>query len=296
MKEMSFGVAVVTCNRLNLLKECVDAINSQEVPFSKIAIVNNNSNDGTKDFLDSISDERYCIVHSSENLGGAGGFHLALKQFEDQSTDWVLIIDDDAIIRPDFIKEMKKAIEAHKDQYKAYAGVVYEDGVPNTFHRKKVISYDVLGEPVSLDEYKKATFVFDVASFCGLLIHSNVIQAIGLPRKDYFIWHDDTEYSLRINKLSRILNVNTAGLDHKRKPGASDVHDWKNFYGFRNELDLFKQYSKRQYYKEIVKMVIRIIKAKKAKDYRLVEIYSAALKANLSGKFGVNTSFLPGKK
>ena len=52
MKEMSFGVAVVTCNRLNLLKECVDAINSQEVPFSKIAIVNNNSNDGTEEFLD----------------------------------------------------------------------------------------------------------------------------------------------------------------------------------------------------------------------------------------------------
>lgn len=295
MKEMSFGVAVVTCNRLNLLKECVDAINSQEVPFSKIAIVNNNSNDGTKEFLDSISDERYCIVHSSENLGGAGGFHLALKQFEDQSTDWVLIIDDDAIIRLDFIKEMKKAIEAHKDQYKAYAGVVFEDGVPNTFHRKKVVSSDVLGEPVALEEYEKDTFVFDVASFCGLLIHSSVIQAIGLPRKEYFIWHDDTEYSLRINKLSRMLNVNTAGLDHKRKPGASDVHDWKNFYGFRNELDLFKQYSKKQYYKELVKMVIRIVKAKKAKDDRLVKIYSAALKANLSGKFGVNTEFLPGK-
>lgn len=295
MKEMSFGVAVVTCNRLNLLKECVDAINGQEVPFSKIAIVNNNSNDGTEEFLDSISDERYCIVHSSENLGGAGGFHLALKQFEDQSTDWVLIIDDDAIIRPDFIKEMKIAIEAHKDQYKAYAGVVFEGGIPNTLHRKRIVSCDVLGKPVSLEEYKKDTFVFDVASFCGLLIHSSVIQVIGLPRKEYFIWHDDTEYSLRINKLSRMLNVNTAGLDHKRKPGASDIHDWKNFYGFRNELDLFKKYSKKQYYKEIVKMMIRIIEAKKAKDDRLVKIYSAALKANLSGKVGVNTEFLPGK-
>ena len=234
-------------------------------------------------------------MHSSENLGGAGGFHLALKQFEDLSTDWVLIIDDDAIIRPDFIKEMKIAIEAHKDQYKADAGVVFEGGIPNTLHRKRIVSCDVWGKPVSLEEYKKDTFVFDVASFCGLLIHSSVIQVIGLPRKEYFIWHDDTEYSLRINKLSRMLNVNTAGLDHKRKPGASDIHDWKNFYGFRNELDLFKKYSKKQYYKEIVKMMIRIIKAKKAKDDRLVKIYSAALKANLSGKVGVNTDFLPGK-
>ena len=295
MAEMKFGVAVVTCNRLYLLKECVGAIIAQEYPFSKVAIVNNNSSDGTKGYLDSIGDERFSILHSSENLGGAGGFNLALKQFENQEIDWILIIDDDAIIRSDFIKEMKAAIERTNEEYQAYAGVVYEDGVPNTMHRKRVVPSDVLGEPVALSEYQERTFVFDIASFCGLLIHAQVLKIIGLPKKEYFIWHDDTEYSLRINRISRMLNVNTAGLDHKRKPGASDIHDWKNFYGFRNELDLFKKYSKRQYYKEIVKMIIRICIAKKNKDERLVKIYSSALKAQLNDDFGINTEFLPGK-
>lgn len=295
MAEMTFGVAVVTCNRLNLLKECVGAITAQEYPFSKVAIVNNNSNDGTKEYLDSIKDDRFSIVHSSENLGGAGGFYLALKQFENQNVDWILIIDDDAIIRPDFIQEMKAAIDRTNGEYQAYAGVVYEEGVPNILHRKRVVSSDVLGEPVALGEYQEKQFVFDVASFCGLLIHSQVIKAVGLPKKEYFIWHDDTEYSLRIHQISRMLNVNTAGLDHKRKPGASDIHDWKNFYGFRNELDLFHKYSKMQYCKEVVKMIIRIWKAKRDRDERLEKIYSSALKAQLSGKFGVNPDFLPGK-
>lgn len=295
MGEMTFGVAVVTCNRLNLLKECVGAITAQESPFSKVAIVNNNSNDGTKEYLESIKDDRFSIVHSSENLGGAGGFYLALKQFENQNVDWILIIDDDAIIRPDFIQEMKAAIDRTNGEYQAYAGVVYEEGVPNILHRKRVVSSDVLGEPVALGEYQEKQFVFDVASFCGLLIHSQVIKAVGLPKKEYFIWHDDTEYSLRIHQISRMLNVNTAGLDHKRKPGASDIHDWKNFYGFRNELDLFHKYSKKQYCKEVVKMIIRIWKAKRDRDERLEKIYSSALKAQLSGKFGVNPDFLPGK-
>ena len=295
MSNMTFGVAVVTCNRLSLLKECVEAINSQQYSMEKVVIVNNNSNDGTKEYLDSIKDKRYTVVHSTENLGGAGGFYLALQQFENQPVDWVLIIDDDAIIRPDFIQEMKSKIEQSSGKYLAYSGVVYEEGIPNTFHRKRIVSGDVLGRAVALEEYQSEEFVLDVASFCGLLIHTSLLKKIGLPKKEYFIWHDDTEYSLRIHQVSRILNVNAAGLDHKRKPGASDIHDWKNFYGYRNELDLFSRYSKKQYIKEVVKMTVKIAKAKKSGDKKLVKIYSSALKAQMSGKFGMNPEFLPGK-
>ena len=145
MSSESFGVAVVTCNRLNLLKECVDAINGQTVPFQKVVIVNNNSNDGTKQFLDEIEDKRYQIVHSAQNLGGAGGFSLALEQFCDMTTDWVLIIDDDAIIRKNFIEEIANQIEKYNDKYLAYSGVVLEEGKPNILHLKVVVKNDVLG-------------------------------------------------------------------------------------------------------------------------------------------------------
>ena len=293
MSSESFGVAVVTCNRLNLLKECVDAINGQTVPFQKVVIVNNNSNDGTKQFLDEIEDKRYQIVHSAQNLGGAGGFSLALEQFCDMTTDWVLIIDDDAIIRKSFIEEIDNQIQNFNGKYLAYSGVVLEEGKPNILHRKEVVKNDVLGVPVPLEQYDKETFECGVASFCGLLIHTSLLKKIGLPKKEYFIWHDDTEYSLRINSISKILNVNTAVLDHKRKPGASDIHDWKNYYGFRNELDLFRRYSKCQYYKEILKMKVRLFKAKKNKDFRLAEIYSAVLKDNAKHRLGINEEFLP---
>ena len=51
---MKFAVTIVTYNRLELLKECVQQVLSQTVPFSYICIVDNNSTDGTSKYLDQL--------------------------------------------------------------------------------------------------------------------------------------------------------------------------------------------------------------------------------------------------
>ena len=38
---MKLGVVIVTYNRLELLKECIEACLNQTIPFEKIFIVNN---------------------------------------------------------------------------------------------------------------------------------------------------------------------------------------------------------------------------------------------------------------
>ena len=48
---MNIAVVVVTYNRLSLLKECVEALAQQTVKVSEVIIMDNNSNDGTKEYL-----------------------------------------------------------------------------------------------------------------------------------------------------------------------------------------------------------------------------------------------------
>ena len=43
---MKFGVIIVTYNRLELLKECINCVLGQTVPFSRVCIVDNHSSDG----------------------------------------------------------------------------------------------------------------------------------------------------------------------------------------------------------------------------------------------------------
>lgn len=48
---MKYTVVIVTYNRLELLKECIEAINNQKKQFDSVVIVDNASTDGTKDYL-----------------------------------------------------------------------------------------------------------------------------------------------------------------------------------------------------------------------------------------------------
>ena len=66
---------VVTHNRLNLLKRCLKALELQTVQVDGILVVDNGSNDGTKEYLNSIGLEYI----SQPNLGSAGGWHTGLK-------------------------------------------------------------------------------------------------------------------------------------------------------------------------------------------------------------------------
>ena len=62
----------------------------------------------------------------------------------------------------------------------------------------------------------------DVATFVSILINGEATKKIGLPVKDYFIWGDDTEYTLRLSrKYGRGYLVGRSIAIHKRTGSKS---------------------------------------------------------------------------
>ena len=193
---MKFAVTIVTYNRLELLKECIRQVLSQTVPFSYICIVDNHSTDGTGEYLDELVSEtasskeqgaEFHILHLSENIGGAGGFAKGLEDLGKTDCDWILIIDDDAMIASDYIEQLQKAIL--KTDYLAYSGTVTTAGAIDTTHRRFIrCPRLMLYAPVPESEYAKASFEYDISTFCGLLVNAHMVRKIGLPKTEYFIW------------------------------------------------------------------------------------------------------------
>lgn len=243
----NIAVVIVTFNRLALLKECIQAVIDQTHPAYKTIIVNNASTDGTYEYLCGLKDNPSLMIdHQEKNLGGAGGFERGLKLATEgkKTADWFLIIDDDAIIEKDFLARVSDMIEK-KPEIKAFSGTVYCDGEIDPIHRKRLITpKDIANKYVPVEEYEKDCFAYDLSTFCGLVVAKEVIKKIGLPRGDFFIWYDDTEYSLRIRKYSKIVNVNAAKLNHKtvRVSETNKYLIWKNYYMIRNRLDIMKNH------------------------------------------------------
>jgi len=237
-----YAVVIVTYNRLSLLKECLSNALSQTYRFENIYVVNNNSNDGTLEYLSEI-DKDYDNVHVynlEKNIGGAGGFNFGLNQVKDD--DFVLLIDDDAIIEKDYIERINEEIE---EKYLAYSGTVLKEGNIDVSHRRYLVNDVFMSDAdVPLDQYNNNSFIYDISSFCGLIVSVPLVKKIGLPREDFFIWYDDSEYSMRLKTYTRIKNVNAAQINHKTKDAFINGLSWKTYYGFRNYLEVGRIYSK----------------------------------------------------
>lgn len=302
MKEYNFGVVIVTYNRLELLKECIDSVLKQERPFSNVTIVNNNSNDGTKEYLDAIDNNFFTVIHTDANLGGAGGFKIGVDSVY-KKVDYVLLIDDDAMLSRNFLKQIEKSIV---NNIYAYSGSVLTGGVIDRTHRRRIKNKVLLTHiDVQEKEYDAAYFDYDLSTFCGLVIKTSVINEIGLPKSEYFIWYDDTEYSLRINKISRIRNINSAVIDNKTKLSYSDRYTWKSYYGYRNKIDMGRIYSSCPVlfisYRVLFHMMrvlqytcTSIFSKKDRRYYRFAaKLMEDAVVDSLIGRLGKNAKYLP---
>ncbi len=298
---MKFGVVIVTYNRLNLLKECVDACLSQTYKFNSIIIVNNCSTDGTDEYLSNLNNNTIHVINCDTNLGGAGGFNKGIEYaIENDDSDYLLIIDDDAIIEEEYNRKIKRIIDKTtkmNEKIFAYSGTVVTDNQILTFTRKNIVKYHF--EKCDLNLYKGEFFDYNCSSFCGLYISMNIIKKIGPPKKEFFIWYDDTEYCMRFKKYTIIRNVNDAILDHKAPLQFANEITWKNYYGIRNLLYIEKKYFPffvctkhvlKNIYKTIKSLLIYTFTRNK-ENKKLYIIYFWATWDFIRNKYGFNDKF-----
>ncbi len=63
---------IISYNRISDLKETVKNVLKYKKSLNKIFIIDNNSSDGTNKWLNSLTDDKFSIVLSKEDMGVAG--------------------------------------------------------------------------------------------------------------------------------------------------------------------------------------------------------------------------------
>ena len=187
MNNKRVASVIVTFNRLQDLKNCISCVKKQSYRNFDLIVVNNGSTDGTKEYLESLSE---IIVINQENVGGAGGFYSGMKYMFDNGYEWLWLMDDDGI--PD---------EHQLENLIAYNG-------PESYRNALVLNKDNNSEfafpnrkdPKLEDVYKEGHIKDFAHPFNGTLYHRNLIAKIGFIKKEMFIWGDEMEYTMRARK------------------------------------------------------------------------------------------------
>lgn len=219
---MNIISVVVTYNRKKLLIECIDSILAQTIKCNKVIIIDNASTDNTKEELEKcniLKNKSVEYFRLKENIGGAGGFYTGIKESLKFNPDWVWIMDDDTIPTNDCLEDLVNALEKIKEKNISFLASNI-CGIDNCMMNVPIVNTEVKdGKYPDWSKYLKYGIVkIKEATFVSLLINAGAIKKCGLPVKDYFIWGDDTEYTLRLNKYygSSFL-IGKSEAIHKRK-------------------------------------------------------------------------------
>lgn len=239
------GVAavVVTFNRLEKLKKVIASVEAQQHSPSSLIIVDNASNDGTGEYLNSLTSSLPLEIVSLEtNTGGAGGFSAGMRRGYELGADFVWIMDDDGYPEPTALGRLVEGI--------AEASTALNAQVPFacsvvTFTDGEICE---MNNPVPTWDWgrllvkgQKSVMVTQ-CSFVSVLIPRWAIEKHGLPYKEYFIWFDDAEYTIRLTRetpgiqVLDSLTVHDMGENKGVNWGmVNETNSWKFRYGARNQ-------------------------------------------------------------
>lgn len=294
---------IVTYNRLNKLKKAIESYEKQTISLRNLIIINNASDDGTREYLDQWKEKKNnftkYVINLPENIGGSGGFNVGQELALTLNSDWVFIADDDAYPERSLIEKFQNLVST-KD-FRDYAAIsILVRNSDNTvaldhrqfFNIKKLIPKRISSK---VSDYGKEEFECDLISYVGTFINSNALKTVGTCRKDYFIYGDDTEHSIRLTKYGKIACIPSIEIYHDcgMNENRSDKYDWRSFYGVRNTINLLllnnKKFAAFSYGAKVI--LSRI----KRRDYKGLELAYKAIKNGINNKLGIDPVYCPQK-
>lgn len=243
---MKPSVASITTayNAAHRLPRQIDALLKQSRPLQEIVIIDNGSTDETSTMLR----ERYpevTVLHLSANVGAAGAWAAGLTYaaFEKRH-DWIWNFDDDSVPGDSALDTLLSSGGIAEDPVVAMlaplpvneaTGAVY----PPLFWRHGLVrpTKEVLQRPI---------WFADVVVASGCMVRREAVEAVGLPRADFFMDFFDFEYCLRMRAHNyKIAVINACEFSHElgdvktiRIAGRTHVWSqhapWREYYISRN--------------------------------------------------------------
>ena len=103
------------------------------------------------------------------------------------------------------------------------------------------------GNCSTLDELEDPIITNVAHPFNGTLLHRKIIERVGLPKADLFLWGDETEYLYRIIRKNKIPFYTKANSIHYHPASAYSYKNdwnfstnWKMYYYVRNRFHILK--------------------------------------------------------
>jgi hypothetical protein len=216
-------IVFVTYNLATEAKTLLSYLDTQKSEFD-ILVVDNHSEKISWDALKSI-DQRFNLIRTSDNLGGSGGYAIALEWCIQRHYEYILVTEDDTSpVQPYLVDEMFR-----NASQKTYVTVRYENEGCSSF------------------------------SFHFTIYPLGLLKEVGVPDPTFFMIQDDLEFLRRQkigNKKLDISENNLSELSYTHPTYKAKKNIWTEYFDSRNGLFVDEEYSNfiRQFFNFSIKI------------------------------------------
>jgi GT2 family glycosyltransferase len=245
---ISIASVTVAYNGAHFLSRHLDALKRQTRKLDEIIVVNNASSDDTVNLLQKDYPE-VTILNLPENGGVGGGYAAGISYAAlTKKYDWVWLFDQDSIPAQDGLERLLlglQYLDGRAENTAILASLCVHRPTKTTYKGLSWKGQRTVFAPFAADE--RITLV-DMVISSGSLVRREAIEAVGLPRADFFMDFVDFEHCLRMRRHGfDIAIVHDSILEHVLgKPSKfeifgrtkfwSDHVPWREYYKTRNHI------------------------------------------------------------
>ncbi len=229
MSAPKVSIIIVNYNGKELLQKCLDSLLKVNYDNFEIILVDNNSTDGTVEFITK-NYPSLIIIKLDSNKGFAEPNNVAAKISKGK---YLLFLNNDTVVTPNFISEMVKVMETDKKIAVCQSLLLKPDGSVDSSGDFIDHLGVVYNSKTEIDEIREVSS----ARGASMLVRSDIFEKLDGFDQKFFITFEDVDLCWRSWILGyRVLIIPTSIVYHEGGITIKKIKSEIAFHGFKNQL------------------------------------------------------------
>lgn len=235
-------IIVLNWNGQHYTLDCLESLQQLSYPNFEVLVVDNGSSDDSAAVIRARFPQ-HALIETGANLGFAGGNNVGLRYALEQGADYVLLLNNDTVVAPDFVDCLVQAVEPDSSigiagptiYYHEQADLIWSAGGVVDWRNGQTCMRD-LNTP-DTGQLGATPRAADFVTGCALLARRAIIEQVGLLDERFFVYYEEAEWCARAQRAGfRVVHVPRSKIWHKIPLDARDSSPAVHYYMTRNRL------------------------------------------------------------